>query len=191
MRFRRMAFLFLAPALLVAPAALARPQASAVAADSGIAERRVAHLRHGINLSDWFAQQGPDGYTQQHFQTAITAQDLDLIRAMGFDHVRLPVDPQPMIHNPVDQIPAADFANLDAAVKMLLDRDLAVELVIFADSPLKEKLGVDDAYVEGFAGFWRTFARHYAAFDPNRVFFEIINEPEARDRYRWYGIEAM
>lgn len=26
--------------------------------------------------------------------------------------------------------------------------------------------------------------------DADRVFFEILNEPEGRDRYRWYGVEA-
>jgi hypothetical protein len=69
---------------------------SAVSA-GGVPERRLAHLRHGINLSDWFAQVGdPGGYNKQHFDTAITPHDLDLIQAMGFDHVRLSVDPRPM-----------------------------------------------------------------------------------------------
>ena len=79
---------------------------------------------------------------------------------------------------------------LDAAVKMILDRGLAVEITIFADDEFKQKLATDDEFVEQFADFWRALARHYATLDPDRVFFEILNEPEGNDRYRWYGVEA-
>src|SRR5580704_19726104 len=67
------------------------------ARDPGTAQRRAAHLRHGINLSEWFAQvYDQKGYTKEHFETWNTEQDIALIRAMGFDHVRLSVNPQPM-----------------------------------------------------------------------------------------------
>ncbi len=91
-----------------------------------VAQRRLGHLRHGINISDWFAQvYDPNGFTKQHFDTAITARDLDLIRAMGFDHVRLSVDPKPMFHaKQADQIASEELNYLDAAVKMILDRGL-------------------------------------------------------------------
>jgi len=158
----------------------------------GVAAGRVAHLRHGINISDWFAQvYDPNGFTKQHFDTAITAHDLDLIQAMGFDHVRLSVDPKPMFHvRQAEQIASDELNYLDAAVKMILDRGLAVEINIFADSEFKTKLAADDEFVEQFADFWRALAAHYASLDAERVFFEILNEPEGRDRYRWYGVEA-
>ena len=61
---------------------------------AGVAERRVGHLRHGINLSEWFQAGGdPNGLTKQHFDSAITDEDLALIQAMGFDHVRLCINP--------------------------------------------------------------------------------------------------
>jgi endoglucanase len=54
-------------------------------------------LRPGISLSEWFARvYDPKGYTQEHFEAWDTAQDISLIRAMGFDHERLSVNPQPM-----------------------------------------------------------------------------------------------
>jgi endoglucanase len=157
-----------------------------------ITERRLAHLRHGVNISDWFSQ-FPDGkgFTRQQFEEAITAQDLALIRAMGFDHVRLCVNPQPLFRPlQADRIPAEPLAYLDAALTMILDQGLAVELDIQADETFKRKLATDDAFVEQFADFWRALARHYSARDPERVFFEVLNEPELRDAYRWYGIEA-
>ncbi len=158
----------------------------------GVPPARLGHLRHGINISDWFAQvYDPNGFTKQHFDTAITARDLDLIRAMGFDHVRLSVDPKPMFHaRQADQIASDQLNYLDAAVKMILERGLAVEINIFADEEFKTKLASDDEFVEQFADFWRALAAHYANLDADQVFFEIMNEPEGRDRYRWYGVEA-
>jgi endoglucanase len=177
---------------LLTQAALAAPQSPAAAHDPGVAGRRLARLRHGINLSDWFAQQqDAASYTKEHFATTVTAADVALIRAMGFDHVRLSVDPRPMFRaEQSDQIASADLTNLDAAIKMLLDQGLSVDLSIYADDTFKQKLATDDDAVERFADFWRALAAHYANLDPDRVFFEILNEPEGRDRYRWYGVEA-
>src|SRR5262249_51492022 len=46
----------------------------------------------------------------------------------------------------------------------------------------------EDDFVQEFADFWRALARHYSNLDPERVFFEILNEPELTDAYRWYGV---
>jgi len=153
---------------------------------------RAEHLRHGINLSEWFAQvYDPKGYTKEHFETWNTAQDIQLIRDIGFDHVRLSINPAPMFRrNQADRIPADYLSYLDSAVQMILDHRLAVILDVHPDSDFKERLSKDDSFVEQFADFWRAFAQHYSNLDPNLVFFEILNEPETRDPYRWYGIQA-
>jgi aryl-phospho-beta-D-glucosidase BglC (GH1 family) len=152
----------------------------------------TSHLRHGINASNWFAQvYDPRGYTREHFQTYITVQDIALIRQMGFDHVRLSVNPQPMFNTGhADQLPADYLAYLDAAVKMIHDQGLAVILDIHPESDFKAKLVNDDPFVEQFADFWRALSRHYSGADPALMFFEILNEPEMRDRFRWSGVQA-
>src|SRR5437667_8312255 len=83
-------------------------QAASAVASSTVTPQRLANLRHGINASEWFAQvYDPKGYTKEHFQSWTTAQDIALIKAMGFDHVRLSVNPEPMFrHNRADEIPA-------------------------------------------------------------------------------------
>jgi len=166
--------------------------APALAQDSSVSHHRAAHLHYGINLSEWFAQvYDPKGYTKEHFETWTTAQDIALIKAMNFDHVRLSVNPQPMFHhNQADRIPADYLAYLDSAVKMLLDQNLAVILDMHPESDFKQKLVADDSFVEQFEDFWRAFARHYANTNPDLVFFEILNEPEFRDRYRWEGVQS-
>jgi endoglucanase len=158
---------------------------------SSVPASRLAHLRRGINLSEWFAQVfDPKGYTKEHFQTWTTLDDIALIKTVGFDHVRLSVNPQPMFTmNRPDAIPQEYLSYLDAAVKMVLDQGLSVVIDLHPDDDFKARLK-DDAFVEQFADFWRALARHFATSDPERVFFEILNEPEVADPYRWYGIQA-
>jgi aryl-phospho-beta-D-glucosidase BglC (GH1 family) len=160
--------------------------------DSSLAQRRAAHLRHGINLSEWFAQvYDPKGYTKEHLDTWTTASDIALIKSMGFDHVRLSVNPQPMMrHNLADQIPPEYLGYLDSAVKMILAHGLAVIIDMHPDSDFKAKLVQQDDFVEQFSDFWRTIARHYSSYDPEMVYFEVLNEPEFHDRYRWAGVQA-
>ncbi len=160
--------------------------------ESGIAQRHAQHLRHGINLSEWFAQvYDQRGYTKEHFETWNTAQDIALIKAMGFDHVRLSVNPQPMFrHGQADRIPADYLGYLDSAVQMILDHGLAIILDVHPESDFKQKLATDDSFVEQFEDYWRQLARHYSTTNPDLVSFEILNEPEFHDRYRWQGVQA-
>jgi len=178
-----------APTLVLALFTVSLPAQDAPA---GLAQRRQTHLQHGINASEWFAQvYDSKGYTKEHFETWMTAQDIALIKSMGFDNVRLSVNPQPMFrHNRADELPAEYLAYLDAAVKMILDQGLAVTIDIHPDSDFKARLTNEDDFVEQFCEFWRALARHYSKLNADLVFFEILNEPEMRDRYRWYGIQA-
>ena len=160
--------------------------------DSKLAERRAAHLRHGINLSEWFAQvYDQKGYTKEHFETWTTAQDIALIKAMQFDHVRLSVNPQPMFRRKqADRIPEDYLGYLDAAVKTILDQGLAVIIDVHPDSDFKENLASDNEFVEQFTDYWRALARHYSSWNPDLVFFEVLNEPEFHDHYRWEGVQS-
>ena len=160
--------------------------------NSTLAQRRAAHLQRGINLSEWFAQvYDPKGYTKEHFESWTTTDDVALVKSMGFDHVRLSINPQPMMrHNRADELPPEYLSNLDAAVKMILDHGLAVIIDMHPDSDFKARLVEHDDFVEQFSDFWRAIARHYSNLDPEMVYFEVLNEPEFRDRYRWAGAQA-
>src|ERR1019366_515109 len=142
---------------------------------SAVPPARLAHIRHGINLSEWFAQvYDPKGYTKEHFQSWTTASDIALIKSAGFDHVRLSVNPQPMMDAARRHDGSAEyFGYLDAAVKMILDAGLAVEIDMHPDSDFKTRLAKEDDFVERFADFWSMVAQHYASWDQDRVFFEI------------------
>jgi endoglucanase len=160
--------------------------------NSSLAQQRARHLRRGINLSEWFAQvYDPRGYTKEHLVGWVTEDDIALIKSVGFDHVRLSVNPALMLrHNAADRIPPDYLGYLDAAVKMILDHGVAVIIDIHPDSDFKAKLVQRDDEVEQFADFWRALASHYSTYDPEMLYFEILNEPEFRDRYRWAGVQA-
>src|SRR5271156_3871348 len=93
-------------------------------------------------------------------------------------------------HNHADEIPAEYLGYLDAAVKMILDQGLAVIIDAHPEEDFKEKLGNNSGTVEELTDFWRALAAHYSSRNADMVFFEVLNEPEIRDAYRWYGIQA-
>jgi endoglucanase len=179
-------------AVLFLVSAAGLPAQTAGPAPSSVSATRLKHIRHGINLSGWFAQvYSAKGYTKEQFQTHTTAADIALIKAAGFDHVRLSVNPQPFMDAARHRDVGAEyFGYLDAAIKMIVDAGLAVEIDMHPDSDFKARLAKEDDFVERFADFWSTVAQRYAALDPDRVFYEILNEPEMRDAYRWYGVEV-
>lgn len=183
--------LFHAALLFAFTAAFCIAAAAQSAPLSSVPPQRLANLRRGINLSHWFAQAGGNpGYTKEHLQTTVTADDLALIKSMGFDNVRLGLDPTLLYSESRPEVLNTEYLGyLDAAVKMVLDHGLAVTIDIHPESSFKASMK-DDADAQRFADFWRALAHHYASWDPNRIFFEIMNEPEMTDRYRWYGIET-
>ncbi len=168
------------------------PAVPLFAQGSSVAFARAHRLRHGINLSHWFAQVYDEkGYTKEHFDTYDTAQDMALIKSLGFDHVRFTLNCEPMFRRgQADRIPAEYLAMVDDAVKKIMAQNLAIIIDIHPESDFKQNLATDDSFVEQFADFWRALAKHFSTLDPEKVFFEILNEPEFKDRYRWMGVQA-
>ena len=178
---------------LISTAASARAQSTPLATptQSGPAVdpfRRAQRLRHGINFSEWYAQ-SPNDYSARRLQSYTTSADIKLVRQMGFDHVRLSIDARPLacLNDPGA---GCDFGRrLDATVDAILREGLTVILDIHPQSEFKQKLATDNQSVESFGALWRSVATHFAQLDPELVFFEVLNEPEISDPYRWAGIQ--
>jgi endoglucanase len=152
---------------------------------------RVLHLKRGINVSHWFSQ-SPNDYSAHHTATVTDDDDIALIARMGFDNVRLSIDATPLEQAPVDVSGLnADFvARLDHALDTMLSHGLAVQVDLHPEGPFKIQLRTSDAAVGHLTDLWRKLAAHYANRDPDLVFFEVMNEPEQNDPYRWAGIQA-
>jgi aryl-phospho-beta-D-glucosidase BglC (GH1 family) len=160
------------------------------AADVQLAFQRAQHLKHGINASEWFAQSG--NYSAARTDRYTDANDIALMAKLGFDHVRLSIDPAPLEMSMRGYGgPNADFlARVDGAVDTMLGDGLAVLIDVHPSDEYKLQLRSDSFAVDRFVMLWSKLAAHYANRDPNMVFFEILNEPEVNDAYRWAGIEA-
>jgi aryl-phospho-beta-D-glucosidase BglC (GH1 family) len=147
-------------------------------------------LRHGVNLSHWFSQSAD--YSRGHLDTHTTAQDIALIKSLGFDHVRFPIEPAPlMADTPDPSILNSNYLGyVDNALDMILAAGLAVVIDIHPSDEFKLRMARDERSIEAFGKFWRAFATHLCRRDPEVVFLEVINEPMVEDAYRWYGIQG-
>jgi aryl-phospho-beta-D-glucosidase BglC (GH1 family) len=154
-----------------------------------VAARRAATLNRGINLSGWLGGWGP--LTPEHVRDYTTAQDLKLIHDMGFEYVRLPFNPMPFQQmNAKSPERAAVLADLHRAVDLALASGLNVTICVFPNDQYKQQLFAGDDAVLKFVRVWRDLAESFSTSDPDRVTFEIMNEPEQSDPYRWVGIEG-
>ena len=152
---------------------------------------RAQHLKRGINVSHWFSQNAPD-YSAHHTDTETTPQDIALIAKLGFDNVRLSIDATPLEQYPrgADGLNAEFMGRLDRALDTILADGMAVQVDLHPEGPYKQGVRSSNTSVDHLVELWRKLAAHYANRDPERVFFEIMNEPEESDPYRWAGIQA-
>ncbi len=154
----------------------------------GVAFDRAASLEHGINLSGWFA--GPGDLSAQHFESFTNATDLRVIHEMGFDFVRLGIAPELIErHGQVAPAHPEALAQIERAVQEALDNHLSVLLCVFPDDEYKHNLSTERG-VDDFVQLWRILAARFATSDHARIFFELMNELEVQDPYRWMGIQA-
>ncbi|MGB0063106.1 MAG: cellulase family glycosylhydrolase [Terracidiphilus sp.] len=169
----------------------AGPEAAPARPGVDTAFARAQHLRHGINASSWFSQSRD--YSAFHTDRYTDADDIALIAKLGFDNVRLSIDGEALEQSfrSAQWGGKDDFVKrLDKAVDTILADGLAVQIDVHPSDEFKHKLrsGSDD--VDQFVELWRELAAHYANRNPERVFFEILNEPEVDDSYRWAGIQT-
>jgi endoglucanase len=186
---REGAALRLALTLAFAFGVFALPAAGQTRGRPGVPASRLARLRRGINLSHWFAQSGD--YSEKHLREHTTRRDVEIIRGLGFDHVRLTVEPAPLFDEARPaELKREHLRRLDAALDMLLAGGLAVVFDLHPSDEFKLRLRTDDRFVSALADFWRALARHLARRDPGRLFLEILNEPMVEDPRRWADVQT-
>jgi endoglucanase len=152
--------------------------------------RRAGQLRRGINTALWFAQL-PRHTDVDWLRTFITEDDLQLIHQLGFDHIRLSVDPVPLeAWQRGDANGIAFMAELDRVMKAAQADGLNVVLDLQPDQPYKEALLTGDVSATAFATLWGSLASHFSQENPDRVFFELMNEPSQYDTDRWTLVET-
>lgn len=136
-------------------------------------------LQKGVNLSDWF---------QYSRKSRVTDMQLQGLKEVGFDHVRLPVDP-----NYIGWEPDAgsgkplftELARLDDAIAQINDAGLTIILDMHpgreTNTYLKQNL---DTVEPKLINAWRFLAGRYKKYSSKDMCFEVMNEP-----YRFYPAE--
>jgi endoglucanase len=155
---------------------------------SGVAFERAEHLQRGVNLSSFYAQ--TRDLSQARLDAYMSTADMQALKTMGFDHVRLSINPEYLIRDAqTGGLRDTAMAQLDKTVQQLLDAGLNVILDIHAEETWKASLLHGDDGAAKLIAFWEQFGAHYAKTDPEKVFFEVLNEPSMDDLYRWEGIQ--
>lgn len=160
-----------------------RPPATTPAEAKAAAPAPASALRRGINLSGWFAQAGTD---PKAFFPRIQAPDLARIRAAGFDHVRLVVDPLVLVDwRAPGRLRPQRIALLEKALAMIRAADLAVILAPYTDNDLRMRGLADPAEAQRFRAFWEALAAPLRDSDPAFLYPQLINEPALADPEAW------
>lgn len=154
--------------------------------------RSFEGFRRGVNLGGWISQFKE--YDLNHFDSFITEKDIADIAAMGFDHVRVPVDYNVLEDeqgNPIE----SGFGYLENCrawcekynLNMLIDLH---ECFGYSFDPLKKdmdrkKFFFDEALQNRFFALWENIADRFKDY-PKQVAFEPLNEVvlfEVRDAW--------
>ncbi|GJD89780.1 Endoglucanase 3 [Methylobacterium hispanicum] len=158
--------------LTVLPVAAAPDRAALCAAQGagGVPADLVARLARGFNLTGWI-----EGDRPMPPDPAL----LGRLRARGLSHVRLPFDGERLMPAYGTRARRAEgLARLDAALRQLLDAGFTVSLdmhpgegfaALHRAEPERALAMLDAA--------WAVLARRYAALAPDRLLFEVLNEP--------------
>jgi endoglucanase len=124
----------------------------------------------GANIANYLEVPPGQNWSMPH-----TAADLELIRAEGFDHIRLPVG----WHHYTG--PAPDYKLSDtifAKADQMVTNATALGLNVMLNLQHFDEFTTDPAAnTAWFLAIWRQVAAHYAGAPPG-VAFELLNEPK-------------
>ena len=141
----------------------------------------MAALARGVNLPIWFAYRGQTGIDTQLWYP--DAADFRRIRALGFRHVRVQFDPA-WFRDDAGALRRERIAELQRELAPAWAQGLLVVLAADPEGPEKSRLVKDAAGIAEFAGFWRAFAGAMSRARPDRLVFEVMNEPTDTDAPR-------
>ncbi len=151
-----------------------------------VSDERFGRIQHGVNINGWFCQPWNQkvngkkgGFNAEFFRSYITAEDLSMIKQMGFDHIRLPVDPDFLFSKAEPGVLQTELlGELDHAIQQIREHGLAVIVDVHPKSGTFKRMAANPVVREAFVPWWGEFAAHLAkTTDPEWVFLELLNEP--------------
>ncbi len=143
--------------------------------------KRFEGFQKGVNLGGWISQYYRRD--EEYFNTFITEEDIEEIAALGFDHVRVPVDYN-VLEDEEGNVLEAGFKHLEDCRRWCADRGLKMlidlhECYGYSFDPLKDMdrrtFFYDEALQARFLNLWREIAEHFKDH-VDQVAFEPLNE---------------
>ena len=135
-------------------------------------------FQKGVNLGGWFSQ---CDYSEDRLNNFITEADFEKIAALGFDHVRIPIDYN-VIQNPDGTMRPDGLGRIDAALALCNKYGLKAVLDLHKTPGYSFDAGEKEAgffesesYQERFYDIWETLAEWFGGMS-DRVAFELLNE---------------
>ncbi|HEY0335646.1 MAG TPA: cellulase family glycosylhydrolase [Stenotrophomonas sp.] len=129
----------------------------------------AGEFKRGVNLNQWL-----DTYATG----AVPVQSLRDLRAAGFDHVRLPVDPVQLGWTPRRGAVMTDVSKLLSAIEVIRSADLDVIVDMHPDHDTQQIIEVDPQGTEAFLGLWSWLAKQLRRTPADDVAIELLNEPQ-------------
>jgi len=127
-------------------------------------------LRRGVSLSNWF-QRNPD-------ERNIERSDLDLVRAAGFDHVRIPFDPVLFGWTWRVCSPLHDVDRLRSGIQNAIQAGLDVVVDLHPDNATLQAIETEPGAEDALVRLWGMVSDQMAGLGPQHVVFELMNEPQ-------------
>jgi endoglucanase len=146
-------------------------------------------LGTGVNVSHWLSQSTLRGAERENL---IVKQDFDGIGAMGFDHVRLPIDEEQMYDEQMNRNEDA-FQLMHNAIKWTLENgmNIVIDLHIVRshhfnnENENENTLFEDQSEQEKMISIWKDLQKELKQYPNDRLAYELMNEAVAPTDEDW------
>lgn len=136
-------------------------------------------FKKGINLGGWLSQ---GKLTKEHLDTFITEEDIERIKEMGCDHLRLPVDFENIYDEKEKKEREIGYHYIDLCLQWCKKHGLNVVLDLhkapgysFDDKNYSSSFFENEELKELFLDIWDKLSKKYAAYQ-DMMMFEMLNE---------------
>ncbi len=134
------------------------------------AARLALDLKRGISIDRQFRRIPPESIMR------FTQQDVQLIKSMGFDSIKVLVNPEPLMEG--GHLDPARQWYLQEMVELVVKEGLPVVVCIHPEWEFKTKILSDEGEFARFLGFLEETARFLAAgWGPDQLVLQLMTEP--------------
>ena len=163
------------------PASIARVVPSAV--PSAVPQSRLDRLKLGVNLSHWHWLPPADADPARR-DDFVSAADLAALAKAGATHVRLPIQPADLWDASTNSLNPGAEAPILRAIEKILATGLAVVLDAHPTQQEWKSIPPGSTQMLQLERFWDALgsALANAPLDPERVFIEMLNEPQGIEK---------